>query len=126
MLNTSFLTFPRLLATYAQSAPEQRVYTFLSRGEYESAHLTLGNLDRRARAVAAELSARCKPQDRALLIFHPGLDFITAFFGCLYAGVIAVPAYSPPPRREPALEYLTHVRSKAGAKVPGTIDPGQR
>ena len=32
---------------------------------------------------------------RALLLYPPGLEFIAAFFGCLYAGVVAVPAYLP-------------------------------
>ena len=32
---------------------------------------------------------------RALLLYPTGLEFIAAFFGCLYAGVIAVPV--PPP-----------------------------
>src|SRR6516164_4091548 len=35
------------------------------------------------------------PGSRALLLFPPGLEFISAFFGCLYAGVVAVPAYLP-------------------------------
>jgi acyl-CoA synthetase (AMP-forming)/AMP-acid ligase II len=29
------------------------------------------------------------------LLYPPGLDYIAAFFGCLYAGAIAVPAYPP-------------------------------
>ena len=31
----------------------------------------------------------------ALLLYPPGLEFIAAFFGCLYAGVVAVPAHLP-------------------------------
>jgi acyl-CoA synthetase (AMP-forming)/AMP-acid ligase II len=38
-----------------------------------------------------------RPGDRALLLYPPGLEFIPAFFGCLYSGVIAVPAYPPQP-----------------------------
>src|SRR5262249_1375714 len=48
-------------------------------------------LDCRARAIAARLLDRLQPGDRAVLIHEPGLDFVEAFFGCLYAGVIAVP-----------------------------------
>ena len=91
-----------VLAYRARGTPDARVYTFLADGEVESAHLTFGGLERRARALAAELSTRCNPGDRVLLLFPPGLEFITAFFGCLYAGVIAVPAYPPRPRRDPA------------------------
>jgi acyl-CoA synthetase (AMP-forming)/AMP-acid ligase II len=52
---------------------------------------TYAELDRRARAIASSLLERLKPGDRAVLIHEPGLDFVEAFFGCLYAGVIAVP-----------------------------------
>ena len=61
--------------------------------------LTRGELDRRARALAARLQARGLAGRRALLLYPPGLEFIAAFFGCLYAGVVAVPAYPPRPNR---------------------------
>jgi len=80
------------------------VFTFLGDGEAEADRLTYGELDRRARAIAAALEATCAPGDRALLLFPPGLDFVAAFFGCLYAGVVAVPAY--PPRSPRALPRL--------------------
>jgi len=73
-----------------------RAYTFLADGETENAALTYAQLDRRARTIAAELSDRgAKPGDRAILLYPPGLDFISAFFGAIYAGVIAVPCYPP-------------------------------
>ncbi|PRP93233.1 Phthiocerol/phenolphthiocerol synthesis polyketide synthase type I PpsA [Enhygromyxa salina] len=78
--------------------PELGVYTFLNDGERDEARLDAGGLDRRARAVAAALQQRVEPGARALLLYPPGLDYIVAFFGCLYAGVIAVPAYPPDPR----------------------------
>jgi amino acid adenylation domain-containing protein/non-ribosomal peptide synthase protein (TIGR01720 family) len=83
----------------AQSEPDRRVFTFLQDGESEAGALTCGELYRRAHAVAAALRRRTVPAERALLLFPPGLDFIAAFFGCLYAGVVAVPAY-PSRRRE--------------------------
>ena len=58
--------------------------------------LTRGELDRRARALAVRLQdLGLDRRSRALLLYPPGLEFITAFFGCLYAGVVAVPAYLP-------------------------------
>ena len=48
-----------------------------------------------AMAIGAELQASAAPGQRVLLLFPPGLDFVTAFFGCLYAGVVAVPAAPP-------------------------------
>ncbi len=49
--------------------------------------------------IAGELRRHCQPGDRAILLFPPGPDFIAAFLGCLYAGVVAVPATEPKPRR---------------------------
>src|SRR5438045_3456066 len=73
-------------------------YTFLVDGDEPGARLTYGDIDRKAGAVAAALREHgVRAGDRALLLYSPGLDFIPAFVGCLYAGVIAVPAYPPNP-----------------------------
>jgi acyl-CoA synthetase (AMP-forming)/AMP-acid ligase II/acyl carrier protein len=73
-------------------------YKYLSDDGIISA-LTIGQLDQRARAIAAWLQDRCSFGDRVLLVYPPGLEFVTAFFGCLYAGVLPVPATYPKPRR---------------------------
>lgn len=75
-------------------------YTFLKDGETEEGHLTFESLDRKARALAAELSTRGLRGERALLLYPSGLDFIVAFIGCLYAGTLPVPVYLPQARRE--------------------------
>jgi acyl-CoA synthetase (AMP-forming)/AMP-acid ligase II len=93
-------TLVDLLRARAQEHPEKPAYTFLLDGEVETARLTYGELDRQARAVAALLQERGAAGERALLLFPPGLEFIAAFFGCLYAGVVAVPAYPPRPGQE--------------------------
>ncbi|HSG38239.1 MAG TPA: AMP-binding protein, partial [Thermoanaerobaculia bacterium] len=63
-------------------------FTFLRDGRAEAARLTWAGLDRRAREIAAALQARGLEGERAVLLFPPGLEFIAAFFGCLYAGVV--------------------------------------
>jgi acyl-CoA synthetase (AMP-forming)/AMP-acid ligase II len=75
--------------------PAKRAYVFLDESGDEEAVLTYGDLHARALAVAASLTESCEPGDRVLLLFPPGLDFIVAFFGCLYARVIAVPISAP-------------------------------
>ena len=90
-------TVAALLRARAAERPEQVAFTFLTDGESEGGRLTYGELDRRAAAIAAALAASVAPGERALLLYPPGLDFIAAFFGCLYAGVVAVPAYPPRP-----------------------------
>jgi len=86
-----------MLRTRAEERPGQVAFTFLADGQTEAGWLTYAGLDAQARAVAAALREVAAPGDRALLLYPPGLDFIVAFFGCLYAGVVAVPAYPPRP-----------------------------
>ncbi|MEM9185487.1 MAG: AMP-binding protein [Planctomycetota bacterium] len=77
--------------------------------------LTFSELDLRARAIGAELAQRLRPGDRALLVYPPGLEFISAFFGCLYAGVVATPATYPKPRRP--LPRMSRIAEDSGAAV---------
>jgi amino acid adenylation domain-containing protein/non-ribosomal peptide synthase protein (TIGR01720 family) len=95
--------------------PRRRAFLFLADGEVESESLTYRALDRRARAVAALLQRHGAAGERVLLLFPPGLDFVTAFFGCLYAGMVAVPA--PPPRSERSLPRLRAMVRDAAPRV---------
>src|SRR5690349_24751433 len=92
-------TLVELLRRRAIDAPTQRAYTFLVDGDAEELHLTYSELDSRARRIAAVLQQVSKPGDLVLLLYPPGLGYVSAFFGCLYAQLIAVPAYSPDPSR---------------------------
>ncbi|MHA7685169.1 condensation domain-containing protein [Cupriavidus sp. PET2-C1] len=53
------------------------------------------SLDARVRALASHLASRAAPGDRAMLLLDSGIDYMTAFFACLYGGLIAVPAFEP-------------------------------
>ena len=72
--------------------PDRPAYHFLKNGVAPDASLTYASLDRHARAIAGFLQSRVGFGDRILLLYPPGLDFVRAFLGCLYAGVLAVPA----------------------------------
>ena len=87
-----------ILRSRALATPSQRAYTYLRDGETDEMYWEYWELDRRARRVAAWLQSYGAAGERALLLFPPGLAYLAAFFGCLYAGVTAVPAY--PPQRE--------------------------
>ena len=110
-----FSTLVELSRYRSQTQPKLKAYTFLKDGETESASLTYEALDRKARAIASQLQSRCGIGSRALLLYPAGLEFITAFFGCLYAGVMATPAY--PPRRNQNLSRLQAVVTDAQAPV---------
>jgi len=97
----------------AQYQSEKEAYIFLQNGETCSGSLTYGELDRQARAIASHLQSY--EGERALILYPSGLEFITAFFGCLYAGVVAVPV--SPPRRNQKLSRLLSIVNDAEAKV---------
>src|SRR5687768_3254484 len=115
------LTLIDLLRWRAANQPDRSGYTFLSDGEREEECLTYAELDRRARAVAAKLQPLVVQGERVLLLYPPGVDYIAAFFGCLYAGAIAVPAY--PPRQNRNLLRLQSVVADAQATVALTTGP---
>src|SRR6266545_5385955 len=110
-------TLIELLSRRAQHQPDKSAYLFLT-GE-ESTAISYGELDLQAKAIGASLQRLCVEGRlagaRALLAYPPGLEFIAAFFGCLYAGVIAVPAYPPKPTRN--LKRLQVIAADAGARV---------
>jgi len=102
-------TLVSALQHLAQSCPSKTVYTWLVDGEREGATLSHGELDGRARSIAWKLCSLRLRKKRALLLYGPGLEFIEALFGCLYAGVIAVPAYIPGSSRDhPRIQAILH------------------
>ena len=108
-------TLVDILSYRALTQPKQNIYTFLVDGESQTVSLTYKELEQRAKAIAAYLQSICYPQERVLLLYPPGLDYIEAFFGCLYAGVIAIPAYPPRPNR--SLSRLQNIIDDARASL---------
>ena len=82
--------------------------------------LTYGELDQRARAIAALLQEHDAEGERVLLLYPPGLDFIAGFFGCLYAGAVAVPTF--PPRFNSNLQRLKGIIDDASLTIALTTD----
>ena len=93
-------TIVELLFERAAQHPQRPALTFLTDGETATHAYDYAELHARARACAALLSERAAPGDRALLVYPTGPAYVVAFLGCLYAGLIAVPAY-PPASRDP-------------------------
>ncbi|HEV3021438.1 MAG TPA: AMP-binding protein, partial [Pirellulales bacterium] len=108
-------TLVELLRHRAAHHGSQAAYTFLVDGEAEEVHLTYAELDQRAQTLAGWLQAEGFQGDRALLLYPAGIDFIVGFFGCLYAGVVAVPAY--PPRMNRSLDRIQSIAADAQARV---------
>lgn len=89
---SSVKTWVEVLQHRARMNSNQTAYTFLPDGDVPSESVSYAELDLQARSIAGVLQRSFDKDERVLLLFPPGLDFIRAFFGCLYAGMIAVPA----------------------------------
>lgn len=112
---TESSTVVELLRYWATVAPDRLAYKFLAEGETEAGSLTYRELDLQSQVIAAHLQCWCNPGDRVLLIYPSGLEFITAFLGCLYAGVLAVPAYLP--RQNNHLSRLEAIATRTQATL---------
>ena len=105
-----------LLRYRAAHQTERTAYAFLEDGEAGGNSVDHGELDRQARIIASRLQRMgLAGGERALLLYPPGLAYIAAFFGCLYAGVVAVPAY--PPRLNRPISRLRSIVADSEATV---------
>ncbi|WP_028778293.1 non-ribosomal peptide synthetase [Shimazuella kribbensis] len=111
-----FTTLIDILRYRAKYQGDQKAYTFLKDGDKDEISYTYETLDIRARSIAAWLQTKVKSGERVMLFYHQGLDFISAFYGCLYAGVIAVPGY-PPEGQHRRTTRLQAIVKDAGAKI---------
>ena len=117
-LGTGFepATLIDLLYWRATHQTGREAYTFLGDGDEENGSVTYGELDRQARSVASRLqSTGVAGGERVLLLYPPGLEYAVAFLGCLYAGVVAVPAY--PPRLNRPISRLQTIAADSEASV---------
>lgn len=100
MSDSQFCHLVDVLSQRALKQPEQTAYIFLGDGERETDRLTYQELDLKARAIASKLQSLDLANERVLLAYPSGLDFIAAFYGCLSAGVVAVPVNLPKRHRK--------------------------
>jgi len=120
-------TLVELLHHRALHQPDQLAFTFLADGETASVNLTYRELDRQSRAIASQLQTLGLRGERALLLYPPGLDYLAAFFGCLYAGVVAVPAYPPRNQRNtPRIKAIALDAQAAITLTTSIIEPQVR
>ncbi|HEY0184752.1 MAG TPA: AMP-binding protein, partial [Rhodopila sp.] len=82
-----------ILRQRARDVPDRLAIRFLVDGETVEETLTYGELDVRVRSCAEFLLQSANPGERALLLLPSGLDYVVSFLACLYAGIVAVPAY---------------------------------
>lgn len=111
-------TLADILRWRATHQRDRLAYRFLLDGESREVSLTHGDLDQRARAIAAALTSLGAAGERALLVYPPGLDFICAWFGCAYAAAVAVVVHPPHPARvQPFLSRVAGIAHDARPAV---------
>ncbi|WP_224245711.1 AMP-binding protein [Hyalangium gracile] len=118
-------TFADILRRRAAELGQAAAFTFLGATASEDVTLSYAELDRRSRAIAMELESRGLSGQRVLIVLPPGPAYVTSLFGCLYAGVIAVPV--PPPLFDSpsaGVDLLASIAQDSGAAA--ALVGGQR
>ena len=115
-------TLVDLIAQRAADAPDRTAYCYLEDGEGNQRRLSYGELEVSARTIAGLLQQHgIRQGDRVLLLYPSGLDYIAAFYGCLFAGAVAVPAYAPRPKQDSRLNTIAKDAGATAALTTGEI-----
>lgn len=104
-----------LLCEHVKTKPNEILYRYIKDIAQEPLTLTYAEVELKARAIATTLLQTGQKGERALMLYPSGLEFISAFLGCLYAGVIAVPVY--PPRKNQKIERLKSIINNAEVAI---------
>jgi acyl-CoA synthetase (AMP-forming)/AMP-acid ligase II/aryl carrier-like protein len=94
---------PTLFDAFVQrvdTQPEATAFVFVDDAGEQETPVSNRALDAQARRIAAILLQAGAQGQPVMLLYTPGLDYIGALLGCLYAGCIAVPAYPPLHQRQ--------------------------
>ena len=75
-------------------------FIFLNKEGEEKEVVTFRSLQEKALRVAGAVRKSSQGEQRVVLFFPPGIEFIIAFLGCLYAGAIAIPIPPPQSKRQ--------------------------
>ncbi|WP_067847463.1 fatty acyl-AMP ligase [Nocardia lijiangensis] len=110
-------TFVAHLRGQVDAYGDTRTYTYLREAGRELVEdvATHRELDRDARALADWLAHRAEADRPVLLLYPPGPEFLRAFLGCLYAGVVAVPA--PVPTDARSMRRVAGMLDDAGSRL---------
>ena len=119
-----FSSLTELLRSRTAEHGARVAFRYLADGETEESRLTYEELELRARAIAAAIAPRAAAGDCTLLFYSGGLEFIAAFWGCLYAGVVAVPVF--PARLHRQVPRLLAIAADSEAKFMMTTAKIQR
>lgn len=104
-----------ILQFVAQTQPDITAFCFLDKNGRDKKYISYLQLNDKAQQIAKNLAAITQIGDRAILIYPSGIEFIAAFLGCLYAGVIAIPVY--PPTNQVSKDKLKNIIANAKPSI---------
>ncbi|KAF0199412.1 MAG: acyl-CoA synthetase [Bacteroidetes bacterium] len=113
--DTFTFTLPEIIQARAIHTPDETAYVFLRDGDDDEERITYVELYQAATGIAGKLAGIGEKGERALMLFPPGLEFVKALYGCFFAGIIAVPAYTP--RKNRSLERIKTLVVDSGATI---------
>src|SRR3954466_10710123 len=105
---------PVRLRRHAVEQSDKHILSFLDEDVSVQQSWTFGELDRRARSIAAHLQRHDLAGTPVVVAYPSCLEFAAAFFGCLYAGASVGPACLP--RAHGIDERLSTILADSGAR----------
>jgi len=116
MVNKTIIDF---LKDRAMKNTDDLAFRFMGNGELDGpiTEWTFSELYHQSAGVAADLVEQDLVGSSILLAFPPGLDFVKAFYGCLLAGVQAVPVPLPNPRSKNPLGRILKTAEACSASI---------
>lgn len=105
---------PSLFEIRCRQQPEELAYALIRDNLEIESQLTYAQLERTVRSLAGHLARTVSPGTKTLLLYPQGLDAACAFWACVCAGLVPVPAPAPDPiRRKHALPRLRSIIDNA-------------
>ncbi|MFL6665320.1 MAG: AMP-binding protein, partial [Rhizobacter sp.] len=123
-MDTSSLAFARsasiveCLARWRERTPDRHALHVLRDGEQVERSISYRELHDTSLQVAQGLRRRCAPKGRVLLLLPNDFSFVASFYGCLAAGLVAIPAYHPQqPKKVGQWKKLQAIAENSGASL---------
>jgi len=92
----SHISLAALFQARIEALSSETAFIFLPDGDISQEQaIDYTTFGRSVRRLALALREQVAPGENVLLCYPPGLDYVIAFWACVYAGAVAVPAYPP-------------------------------
>ena len=103
------------IQNHVKNIPNKIIYRYILDDTGSVLTKTVKELDNEAKSIANTLIKVANRGDRVLLLYPPGVSFMSAFVACLYSGIVAVPIY--PPRKREKVDRLRRIIADCDPKA---------